>query len=172
MTILSCDHCGWWHLLISHHFKFSRHVLVEVQIKWLLFVTWTYVTTRTKEHVTLKFVPLYHMPPSCLAYLHRSSGNRNNFFICHETWCANAVNSLSDLVDNIFLSEATPLSSLVAIAHMKVKVQLSSFVTWSPDHVIKRSRDFVGGGPLPPRYDYSKACGSRDIIQVGRRVEI
>ena len=69
VTIVSCDHRGWWPLPINKtHFKFNRHDLAKVEIQRFLFVTWPHVTTWIKEHVTLKFVASYHNLPSCLVW--------------------------------------------------------------------------------------------------------
>ena len=59
------------------------------------------------------------------------------------------INGLYDFVNNIFLSETTSLSSLPAIDLVEVEIERFSLVMWSPDHVIKESHDFVGGGPSP-----------------------
>ena len=53
-----------------------------------------------------------------------------------------------NFVDNIFSSEATSLSSLVAISLVKMEIKRSSFVTLSPEIASKGSPDFVGAGPL------------------------
>ena len=68
-------------------------------------------------------------------------------FTYHVTWCVHVINGLYDFVDNIFLSEATSLSSLPAIDLVEVEIERFSLVVWSPDHVIKELHDFAGGGP-------------------------
>ena len=68
---MSCDHYGWWLLLINpHHFKFSwQWPMASLKLKYnvFLFVTWPHATAWTKGCVTLKIVAPYHTPPSCLA---------------------------------------------------------------------------------------------------------
>ena len=97
VTIVSCDRCRWWPLLISHiNFKFGRHGLREVEICFL-FVIWPHVTTWTKEYVTLKFVAFYEQQP------HRFYRNGNMFFTCHVIWYVHLINRLYDLVDNTFV---------------------------------------------------------------------
>lgn len=43
-------------------------------------------------------------------------------FIYHVTWCAHVINGLLDFVDNLFSSEATSVSSLVAIGLVEVEI--------------------------------------------------
>ena len=123
-TIMSCDDCGWWPLLINHHhFKFRGHGPKEVEIIRFLFVTWPHVTTSTEGHVTVKFVT--HSLVSCVVSLSRCPWSRGNgditFFICHVTWCVHLINKLCDLVDNTFLSGAISLSNLVAIGFVELE---------------------------------------------------
>ena len=44
------------------------------------------------------------------------------FFICHVTWCAHVINGLCNFVDNIFSSETTSLSSVVAIGLVEMEI--------------------------------------------------
>ena len=49
------------------------------------------------------------------------------------------INRLCDFNDNI-------LSGLVALDLVEVEIYFFSLITWSPEHVIEGSCDFVGGG--------------------------
>ena len=78
--------------------------------------------------------------------LFRKKASLNDFFfkrvtisICHVTSCDH-VNKRTCVFK---FSNHRPCES------RNMEIQRSSFVTWSPDHVIKWSRDFVGGGPSP-----------------------
>ena len=71
------------------------------------------------------------------------------FFICHVTWCVHVTKELCDFLGKIFSSEATSLSSLVAIGLLELEIKYSSFVMWSTGHVTKEAHDFVEGRRSP-----------------------
>ena len=73
------------------------------------------------------------------------------------------INGLCDFVDNIFSSETTSLSSLVVTGLAEVEIQL---FTW-PSHNL---RWFFTLNYQSAKYGGCKPCGSKDIIEVGRKV--
>ena len=73
------------------------------------------------------------------------------------------INGLCDFVDNIFPLETTSLSSLVVTGLAEVEIQL---FTW-PSHNL---RWFVTLNYQSAKYGGCKPCGSKDIIEVGRKV--
>ena len=124
----------WWRHVISHHsvnFGFQRPRLSEN----MLFMC--HATSRdqwSKGHLFDKFG----------VYRYYCNGNKT-FFICHMTWFVCLVNGLCDFLNNILSSVVTSLSCLVTTGLVEVEIQSFSFVTWSSDHVIKTSRDFIDG---------------------------
>ena len=104
---------------------------------------------------------------------HKSRGNKDiMFFICHVTSCVHVIYGLYDFLDNIFSSQATSLSSLVAIGLVEMEIKLFLIVMWSPDHVSKVLCDFIGSGLSPQITSGHKSCGSRDIMALGKKVDI
>ena len=58
------------------------------------------------------------------------------------------INRLCDFVDNKLALEPTTLSSFLAIVLTEVEIQRFLSVTWSLDHELKASKDFMDGDPL------------------------
>ena len=159
----SCDY-----LLITHIcFKFSRHGLGKVEIYAFLFVTWSHVTTWTKEPMTLKqFVASYHKLP-ILPSLVATGLVIERFLIVMwpdvPTWSTGYVN----FVGNIFSSKATSLSSLVAIGLVDLEILLffiCHVITW-PRNVRLTwlfLRWYFALNHQPVKYGGNKCCESRD----------
>ena len=121
----SC-HCALWPNMISHYLvKFGMR-----KDMWLCSL--------------LLFIVSHH--PVTFGG-HKSRRNEKiTFFVCHVTCCVQVINRLCGFIDNIPSSEAAYLSSLIDIDVVEEEIYFS-FVMWSPDHVIKGSREFFGGTP-------------------------
>ena len=93
--------------------------------------------------LSLLFLIISYHPVKFSSHRSRENGDRR-FFIRHVTWCVHVINGLCNFVDNIFSSEATSLSSFVAIGLMEVEIQLfliCHVITWSDvSHLIAKAR--------------------------------
>ena len=64
------------------------------------------------------------------------------------TLCDHVINRLCDFVDKKPVLEPTTLSSFLAIVLAEVEIERSLSAKWSLDHVLKPSKDLMGGAPL------------------------
>ena len=116
VTIVPCNHCGLWPVLISHHHVNSG--LVEVKIYSLIFATWPRVW-KNLWRCTLWLLILKHHHVKFTEHRRRENGDIT-FFSCHMIWCVYEINGLCDFLDDIPPSEATSLPSFVAIVIAEV----------------------------------------------------
>ena len=116
VTIVPCNHCGLWPVLISHHHVSSG--LVEVKIYSFVFATWPRVWKNLWRCI-LRLLIIKHHHVKFTDHRSRENGDIT-FFSCHTIWCVHEINGLCDFLDYIPPSEATSLPSFVAIGIAEV----------------------------------------------------